>query len=145
MSTASRLPEPGEPRDVGTFFLSTFLWSWLIRTPLVLAGRGVVHLGEDLLAIMTFSALSLGACGPALGAYVSIWRLEWRSALRPFLIGTVGLSFFFSWVLKASGGRPLAALVAHGTYNAFIALCPPITFETDAVQTCWWIHGASRS
>jgi uncharacterized protein len=41
-----------------------------------------------------------------------------------FTIGTIGLSFFFSWLMKASGGRPLAGLMVHGTFNAFIVLFP---------------------
>ncbi len=57
-----------------------------------------------------------------------------------FTMGTIGLSFFFSWVLKASGGRPLSGLVAHGAYNAYIALFPTLVMLPDATQTRWWIH-----
>ena len=57
-----------------------------------------------------------------------------------FLLGTIGLSFFFSWVMKASGGRPLSAVIAHGAYNAFIALTPTLVMQSGVVQTRWWIH-----
>ncbi|CAN5653317.1 hypothetical protein BH23DEI1_BH23DEI1_07740 [soil metagenome] len=30
--------------------------------------------------------------------------------------------------------------MAHGTYNAFIALFPTFVLEPDALQTRWWIH-----
>jgi uncharacterized protein len=57
-----------------------------------------------------------------------------------FAIGTIGLSFFFSWLIKASGRRLLSGLIAHGTYNAFIPLFPTIVMESDVLQTRWWIH-----
>ena len=59
-----------------------------------------------------------------------------------FLIGTIGLSFFFSWVMKASGGRPLSAVIAHGAYNAYIALLPTLVMEPGVTQTRMWIHQA---
>jgi hypothetical protein len=52
----------------------------------------------------------------------------------------IGESFFFSWVMKASGGRPLSAIIAHGTINAFVSLFPTIVMEPDVVQVRWWIH-----
>jgi uncharacterized protein len=57
-----------------------------------------------------------------------------------FTIGTIGLSFFFSWLLKAAGGRPMAGLMVHGTYNAIIPLFPTIATEPDASQVRWWLH-----
>ena len=57
-----------------------------------------------------------------------------------FTIGTIGLSFFFSWLMKASGGRPLAGLMVHGTFNAFIVLFPTIATEADPSQVRWWLH-----
>lgn len=239
------------------FFIFTFLWSWIVWSPLALAGLGIFPLNEDLRSLMTMPALILGAFGPAVGACLSVWTLEGRAALVSFLrrflslrfgwkawaliflvlgalnvaswyvveplgydrlpmllpsiyafpvwwlvmvflgggqeevgwrgyilepleakyglwggnivlglvwacwhiplwfipgssqeympfaafaLGTVGLSFFFSWVIKASGGRPLSALVAHGTYNAFIALFPTLVMEAEVLQTRWWIH-----
>ena len=57
-----------------------------------------------------------------------------------FAIGVVGLSFFFSWLVKASGGRPLAGLMVHGAYNAFIPLFPTIATDADASQVRRWLH-----
>ncbi len=239
------------------FFVVTFAWSWVVWAPLVLAGLGVVHLEEDLRALLTFPALAVGAFGPAVGACFAVWTLEGRAALTAFLrrflslrfgwqawlamfavlgavnvvawylpelfgvdrppmllpsalvfpvwwllmvflgggqeevgwrgyileplearfglwrgnvvlalvwtawhgplwfipgttqesmplvafaIGTIGLSCFFSWVMKASGGRPMAGLMVHGTYNAFIPLFPTIATEADASQVRWWLH-----
>ncbi len=57
-----------------------------------------------------------------------------------FTIGLIGECFFFSWVMKASGGRPLSAVIAHGTANSFVPLFPTIMLEPDALQVRWWIH-----
>jgi uncharacterized protein len=62
--------------------------------------------------------------------------------LAAFAIGLFGLSLFFSWMVKASGGRPMAALMAHGTMNAFIPLFPTIATDADPAQVRWWLHQA---
>jgi membrane protease YdiL (CAAX protease family) len=239
------------------FFVVTFLWSWVIWSPLALAGLGVLHLDEGFRSIISMPAVYLGAFGPAVGACYSVWTLKGRQALMGFLksfmslrfgwkvwafmfavlgavsmvawyapelfghdrlsmllpsayvfplwwllmvlvgggqeeigwrgyimepleakfgiwagnivlglvwavwhipiffvpgssqifmpfaaftIGLIGESFFFSWVIKASGGRPLSAVIAHGTVNAFVPLFPTIVMEPDVLQIRWWIH-----
>jgi uncharacterized protein len=246
-----------QERRLTTFFALTFLWSWVIWAPLVLAGLGIIPLDAELVMRLAMPAAMLGAFGPAFGACLSIWTLDGLPALKQFLrrftslrfgwkawtaifvvlgalnviawyapellgdvrlpmllptaavfpiwwllmvllgggqeevgwrgyileplenryglwggnivlglvwtlwhlplwfmpgssqehmpfvafaLGNIGLCFFFSWVLKASGGRPLAGLIAHGTNNAFIALFPTIVLQPDALQTRWWIH-----
>lgn len=57
-----------------------------------------------------------------------------------FAVGMIGESFLFSWVMKISGGRPLSAVVAHGTVNAFVSLFPTIVMEPGVFQIRWWIH-----
>jgi uncharacterized protein len=47
------------------FFLITYLWSWIIWAPFVLAGMGLYSLDEDLYAAISFPVLMLGAFGPA--------------------------------------------------------------------------------
>jgi len=229
------------------FFLFTFLWSWIIWSPLVLAGLGVLALDEALRSAITMPAVVLGAFGPAVGACLSVWTLGGKPALVNFLrrfaswrfgwttwvsiftvlgsiniaawyipellghdrlpmllpsvlvlpfwwllvvfvgggqeeigwrgyileplearyglfagnvvlgllwagwhiplwfipgtsqtympfaaftIGMIGLSFFFSWVIKASGGRPLSGVIAHGTSNAIVPLFPTVANGT---------------
>lgn len=84
-----------------------------------------------------------------LGIVWSVWHLPlWfmpgsTQASMPFVaftIGTIGLSFFFSWIMKAAGGRPMAGLMVHGTYNAIIPLFPTIATDADASQLRWWLH-----
>lgn len=58
----------------------------------------------------------------------------------PFVIGCIGMSFFFSWVIKASGGRPLSGLIAQGTFNAVISIFPTIIMDSGVIQVRFWIH-----
>jgi uncharacterized protein len=60
--------------------------------------------------------------------------------LFPFVIGCVGMSFFYSWVIKASGNRPLSGLIVHGTFNAFIPVFPTIIMDVDVFQARFWLH-----
>ena len=56
-----------------------------------------------------------------------------------FVMLTLGYSFFFSWVMGASGKRPLAGMIVHGTANAFVPLFPVIVLSVNAVQVRYWI------
>ncbi|QQO08767.1 CPBP family intramembrane glutamic endopeptidase [Breznakiella homolactica] len=56
-----------------------------------------------------------------------------------FLMLTTGYSFFFAWVLRASGNRPLSALIAHGTANAFIPVFPVVIMIPGAAQPRFWL------
>lgn len=56
-----------------------------------------------------------------------------------FLIGCIGLSFFLSWVVKASNNNPMSALVAHGTSNAFMSVFPSLVMATHVFQLHFWI------
>jgi uncharacterized protein len=75
--------------------------------------------------------------------HVPLWFIPGSSQVflpfTAFVIGCVGLSFFFSWVIKFSGGRPLSALVVHGTFNAFIPLFPTIIMEPGVTQVRFWL------
>jgi membrane protease YdiL (CAAX protease family) len=56
-----------------------------------------------------------------------------------FIILMLGYSFFYSWVREASGKRPLAGMIAHGTANAFVPLFPVVVLSVNAVQVRYWI------
>lgn len=56
-----------------------------------------------------------------------------------FLIGCIGLSFFFSWVVKASNNKPLSALIAHGTSNAMLPVFPSLVLSSGVFQFHFWI------
>ncbi len=237
------------------FFVITFLWSWLIWLPFVLAGFGILNISEDLMLSLSLPIVILGAFGPAVGAVYTVKTLEgnvglkkflksfldpgfslklwasiflvlglatfaawyvpelfgfervemmlpslyifpvywlvmvllgggqeeigWRGYIMPllesrfglwtgniilgliwafwhlplwfipgtlqtympfvaFTIGCIGLSFFLSWVIKKSNGRPLSGLIAHGTFNAFLPVFPPVIMEADVFQLRFW-------
>ena len=122
------------------------IW-WLL---MVFLGGGQEEVGWRAYILEPLEArFGLWGGNVVLGVVWSVWHAPlWfvpgsTQASMPFVaftIGTIGLSFFFSWLLKASGGRPMAGLMAHGTYNAFIALYPTIATETDPSQVRWWLH-----
>jgi len=78
------------------------------------------------------------------GWHIPLWFIPGSTQVyMPFIafaIGCVGLSFFFSWVIKASGGRPLSGLIAHGAFNAFIPLFPTIIMQHHVIQVRFWLH-----
>ncbi len=238
------------------FFVVTFLWSWLIWLPLVLAGFGVIPISRESLKSITTPVTVLAAFGPAVGAFYSLrslngrgsirvylksffslkfgWKvwiaifvilgistaiswfipelfganrlgmllpniylfpiywlimvffgggqeeIGWRGYVLPilekrfgcwfgsiilavvwacwhlplwfipgtsqtyvnftgFIMLTLGYSFFYSWIMKASGNRPFAALIAHGTANAFIPVFPVLVMVLGAAQVRFWI------
>lgn len=240
------------------FFVITFLWSWVLWSPLALDGLGIISLGIG--AWYLPFAVVIGAFGPAAGACFSLLTLEGRSSLRPFMMrflslrfgwkvwaamfvvlgsvniiswyvpeligferlptllpsawlfpavfiamtlvlggqeeigwrgyimerlearfgviignivlgtawalwhaplwfvvganqrympflaflsGEIGLSFFLSWIVKRSGGRPSSAVVAHGLSNAIIPLFPTIILRASTPQPRWWMHQVS--
>lgn len=75
--------------------------------------------------------------------HIPLWFIAGTSQSYMNFIGfcmlTIGYSFIFSWIVKASGGRPFSALVAHGTANAFIPVFPILVMEDGVLQTRFWI------
>jgi len=67
------------------FFIITFLWSWIVWTPLVLASHKIIPASDKLLSILTFIAIMLGAFGPLAGALIVIHREKGKSYLRKYL------------------------------------------------------------
>jgi membrane protease YdiL (CAAX protease family) len=57
-----------------------------------------------------------------------------------FTLMCIGNSYFFSWVIKASGNRLLSGLVAQGAANAFVPLFPVVLMEENADTTRYWIY-----
>jgi uncharacterized protein len=78
------------------YFVVTFLWSWLIWLPLVLAGAGILPLGEGFVKSASLPLAGLGAFGPAAGAYFSLRTLNGKGAFRRYLKGL--LDFRFGWL-----------------------------------------------
>ncbi len=75
------------------FFVVTFIWSWLIWLPLVLAGAGILPLGKDLQSALSVPLIGLGAFGPAAGAFYCLRTLQGKGAIRNYLRGLLDLRF----------------------------------------------------
>lgn len=75
--------------------------------------------------------------------HIPLWFIPGTSQTYTNFIGfimlTLGYSFFFSWVMKSSGKRPLAGLIAHGTANAFVPVFPTLIMTPGVPQIRYWI------
>jgi membrane protease YdiL (CAAX protease family) len=70
-------------RNLLAFFLFTFIYSWVLWLPFVLAGIGVIkHSGT--LAALTMPAVMLGAFGPMLAAVTMIARRGGRQGVKHY-------------------------------------------------------------
>jgi len=95
------------------FFLMTFIWSWIIWTPLLLANLKIIPVSERLLSILTIPVIMIGVYGPLAGALFALhkenskgsakkylrsfldFRLGWKAYIFPILI--FGGSTFIAW------------------------------------------------
>jgi membrane protease YdiL (CAAX protease family) len=57
-----------------------------------------------------------------------------------YLLHLIGLSWFFSWVVEASGNRLLSGLIAHGAMNTFYEFFPLFNMNTNSRQILYWIY-----
>ncbi len=67
------------------FFLVTFLFSWVIWTPLVLGSLGIIPVSVELLSLVRVPVIMLGAFGPLAGALYDLRRSEGKGAATKFL------------------------------------------------------------
>lgn len=122
------------------FFVVTFAWSWLIWLPLVLAGAGIIPLGEDLLGAVTVPWIALGIFGPAAGALYSLQTLHGSGAVREYLRGLLDLRFgwwgwlapplllgvttWLAWILPELWGAPRVEMMlpAAWTFAPYLLL-----------------------
>ena len=104
-STGSRFPF--------RFFLITFIWSWMIWTPLVLGNLGIIPVADKLLSTLTLPVIMLGVFGPLAGALFVLhlekdkgssrkylrsfldFHLGWKAYIIPIII--FGGSTFVAW------------------------------------------------
>ncbi len=109
------------------FFVVTFIWSWLIWLPLVLAGAGILPLGKDVLSMISMPVSVLAAFGPAVGAFYSLRTLKGKGAIREYLRGLLDFKFgwrawiipvlvlggstWLAWVLPELWGAPRLAML----------------------------------
>jgi hypothetical protein len=81
------------------FFIVTFLWSWLIWLPLVLAGFNIIPITKELSTSLYVPLSILAAFGPAVGAFFSLRTLKGKGAIGTFLKSFLSLKFGWKvWV-----------------------------------------------
>ncbi len=56
-----------------------------------------------------------------------------------FLLFTIGLSWFFSWVRQASRKRITSGIYAHALVNVFGTIFPTVVTAAGTLQTRYWI------
>ena len=57
-----------------------------------------------------------------------------------FTLQCIGLSFFFSWVVAASGYRLLSGLIVHGAVNTFLEIFPILAIDNNTKQKRFWTY-----
>ena len=102
------------------FFVVTFLWSWLIWAALVFTGAGIIPYG--FLTKISLPVMLLGAFGPVVGTFVSLYSLEGKGAMKKHL--KIYLSLNFGW-------KAWLAILLVLTAAAFIAWILPEFFGSD--------------
>jgi uncharacterized protein len=103
------------------FFLMTFMWSWIIWTPLILASLEIIPVPEKVLSILTIPVIMIGVYGPLAGALFALhkengkgsskkylrsfldFRLGWKAYIFPILI--FGGSSFIAWFSPELSGE----------------------------------------
>ncbi len=75
--------EYSSERNVVSFFIITFAFSWLLWLPYVLWGLGVIRLSETLASMMTL-AVMIGAFGPLLAAVILIGRKGGKPGIKQY-------------------------------------------------------------
>jgi membrane protease YdiL (CAAX protease family) len=67
------------------FFLITFIWSWVLWTPLVLGSLKLIPFPDKLLSIVRFPVIMLGAFGPLAGALFALRHEKGKGSVRKYL------------------------------------------------------------
>ena len=110
-----------DDRNLLKYFGLTFLWSWIIWSPLVLAGLGIIPISANILKSVTMPITIIAAFGPLFGALLTLrgengkgsslrflksfldLRLGWKTFVFPILIlgGCTGMA----WVIPEFYGE----------------------------------------
>jgi len=56
------------------FFVITFMWSWIIWTPLILCSLKIIPVSDKLLSILILPVISIGVFGPLVGALFALHK-----------------------------------------------------------------------
>jgi membrane protease YdiL (CAAX protease family) len=94
------------------FFLITFLWSWIIWTPLILCSLKIIPVSDKLLSILILPVISFGVFGPLVGALFALHKEQGKGSagkyLRSFLDLNLGWRAYIFPVLILFGSTFIA-------------------------------------
>jgi membrane protease YdiL (CAAX protease family) len=94
------------------FFLVTFIFSWVLWTPLVLGSLNIIPVPEKLLSAARYPVIMLGAFGPLAGALIDLRRREGKGSakkyLQSFLNFRLGLKAYILPILIFGGSTFIA-------------------------------------
>ncbi len=115
-------------RPLSRYFVSTFIFSWLIWSPVVLACFNIITISQSLYKDLALPLMCLGAFGPLFGALFSLrkengkgalvsylksfadLRIGWSAFIIPVLI--IGMTNFAAWYFpKLLGHQPIAMML----------------------------------
>lgn len=117
------------------FFLITFIWSWMVWTPLVLGSLKIIPIPDNLLSILTLPIIMLGVFGPLVGALFVLhqekgkgssrkylrsfldFHLGWKAYLIPIII--FGGSTFFAWFFPELFGEKRLSMLLPNIWSFF--------------------------
>jgi membrane protease YdiL (CAAX protease family) len=97
------------------FFVVTFLWSWLFFGLAILFAGDSQDLSEMIMSPgIDFLLVLIGVFGPAIGAFVSLYTLEGKGAIKNYL--KLFLSLRFGWkawlsIILVLGGSSIIAWI----------------------------------
>jgi membrane protease YdiL (CAAX protease family) len=117
------------------FFIITFIWSWIIWAPLILASLRIIPVSDKLLSTLTIPVIMLGIFGPLVGALFAShsengkgsskkylrsfldFRLGWKAYIFPILI--FGGSTFIAWSYPEFFGQERLPMLLPSVWTFF--------------------------
>lgn len=103
-------------RNVRAFFLLTFIYSWLLWLPFVLAGIGIVKYTDTLVALR-MPMVSVGAFAPLLSAVTLIARQHGWSEVKKYVLQVFNLRVKARYYVLAFLVPLIVTAAAHYTAN----------------------------
>ena len=86
------------------FFVVTFVWSWLVWLPLVLASAGILPLGKNLLSVLIPPVTIVAMFGPAAGTFYCLKNTPWQGCRAPISTRFAGFPFGLAGVAPSHTG-----------------------------------------
>ncbi len=94
------------------FFIATFIWSWIIWTPLILASLKIIPVSENVFSVLTIPVIMIGVYGPLAGALFALHKENGKGSakiyLRSFLDFRLGCKVYVLAILIFGGSTFIA-------------------------------------